>query len=156
MAKADSLHGLPAHAFGEPLRQFPGLEKLPTQATEGMVLYDYPRESKAATDWFGKHRAELGYVFYYFQDNQFVGLRVSTLGPEPTRRVLEEATFLFGPGTRQADAGYAWPGKQVLVTTHPTYNFNGQGQQLDIFLVAALDKQTQRKAARLKAENASR
>ena len=155
VTRVDSLNGIPHHSFGDPLSAFPGLERLsdePPKVSASLVGYSYPFGSKAATDWFGKHENELGSVIYYFQGGKFVGLRVVTRGPAPTRRLMEELTFLFGPATAQVN-GFYWPGEKVQAFAKTTYNFGGTGQTFDLDSRAALDEQQRQETAQLRAEN---
>lgn len=155
VTRVDSLNGIPHHAFGDLLSAFPGLERIgkePPKVSASLIAYSYPFGSKAATDWFGKHKGELGSVIYYFQGDKFAGLRVVTEGPLPSRRLMEELTFLFGPATNRTGNFY-WPGEKVQAVTKTTYNFSGPGTTFDLDSRAALNEQERQETAQLRAEN---
>jgi len=152
--RADSLGGIPGHAFGEPLSSFPGLELLPDQKP-GVQMYYYPNGT-GEPGWFGKRKKESPndfYTYYTFKDGKFVAFQVMALG-EGRKALQEQTRFLLGTGT-QTNTTTNWEGEKVLAF-YSLINQPGRG------LAELLDVQSQdyakslasARANRLKEENA--
>lgn len=93
---ADSLNGIQGHAFGEPLRNFPGLILLEKHDEEGVRWYRMPEGRERG--WFGKY-AQYLITSYQFQDGRFSMFEAITTGPKPSPTALREEAFsLFGAG----------------------------------------------------------
>lgn len=151
--RADSLNGIPGHAFGEPLSAFPGLVLAPNQ-TPGSQKYTYP-DGKGEPGWFGKRKKEAPasyFTFYVFADGKFVGFTAISFG-EGRKALQEQALYLLGPGEKFA-TGTTWDGQRVLASyTLPTLEM-GPANQLDVQSQAFVHGQATAQAALLKAENA--
>lgn len=152
--RADSLGGIPGHAFGQPLSAFPGLELLPDQKP-GVQTYYYPN-GKGEPGWFGKRKKESPsdfYTYYTFKDGKFVAFQVMALGDG--RRALQEQTrFLLGPGTL-TNTTTNWEGEKVLAF-YSLINQPGRGlaELLDVQSQDYVRSQAAAKAEKLKQENA--
>ena len=112
---ADSLNGIPGHAFGEPLRNFPGLVLLEEEDETGVAWYQVPAGQERG--WFGKH-AEQSINMYQFQDDRFSMFYAIATGLEGSPTAMREKLLsLFGPGKDQRDpAGRVdWEGERVRV-----------------------------------------
>ena len=112
---ADSLNGVPGHAFGEPLRNFPGLVLVEEEDVTGMAWYQVPAGQERG--WFGKH-AEQSINLYQFQDGRFSMFYALATGLEGSPTAMrKELLSLFGPGKDQRDLTERvdWEGKRVRV-----------------------------------------
>lgn len=152
--RADSLGGIPGHAFGQPLSAFPGLELLPDQKP-GVQLYYYPN-GKGEPGWFGKRKKESPdnfYTYYTFKDGKFVAFQAMALG-EGRKALQEQTRYLLGTGT-QTTTTMNWEGEKVLAF-YSLINQPGRGLA-DLLNVQTQDytkAQATATADRLKAENA--
>lgn len=153
-SRADSLAGIPGHAFGQPLSAFPGLALYPTQKP-GTQTYHYP-QGKGEPGWFGKRKKELPeelYTYYVFQDGRFVAFQAMALGRG--RKLLQEQTaYLLGTG-RVTTTTTNWEGEQVLAY-YSLVNQPGLGgaEVLDVQSQAFVKGQATAKADQLKKDNA--
>jgi hypothetical protein len=124
-ARADSLNGIPGHAFGEPRSNFSELETKGYQDLDGYTYYDAKPGQELG--WFGKN-AEHVHTTYRFYQDKFASFDAWARG---TDRVLlaEEAVYLFGKGQPQSpkslaygEAALNWDGKRVRVTLFDGHN----------------------------------
>lgn len=152
--RADSLGGIPGHAFGQPLSAFPGLVLYPTQMP-GSQTYHYPN-GKGEPGWFGKRKKESPtefYTYYVFQDGRFVAFQAMALGAG--RKALQEQThYLLGTG-RVTTTTTNWEGKKVLAYSS-LVNQPGSGlaEVLDVQSQDFVKKHATAKADQLKKDNA--
>lgn len=152
--RADSLGGIPGHAFGQPLSAFPGLELLPDQKPSVQTYY-YPN-GKGEPGWFGKRKKESPddfYTYYTFKDGKFVAFQAMALGAG--RKALQEQTrYLLGTGTPTTTTTN-WEGEQVLAF-YSLINQPGRGlaELLDVQSQDYAKAQATAKANQLKQENA--
>jgi hypothetical protein len=149
--KVDSLNGIPGHQFGEPFSAFPGLVLTPGQGAPGTKRYAYPA-SKPEAGWFGKHKKEVGYVFYTFRDDKFIAFQAVAFGPG-RQALQQEAAFLFGQGERRG-LGTHWPGTKAQAFYSLRNLPTGAAELLDVVSVEDADAQAASDAIRLKRENA--
>ena len=152
--RADSLAGIPGHAFGQPLSAFPGLALYPSQRP-GTQTYYYPG-GKGEPGWFGKRKKESPeefYTYYTFQDGRFVAFQAMALGAG--RQALQEQTrYLLGPGTVTTTTTN-WEGAKVFAF-YSLVNQPGSGlaEVLDVQSQDFVKGQATAKADQLKKENA--
>jgi len=124
-ARADSLNGIPGHAFGEPRSNFPELEAKGDQDMDGYMYY-YAKPGQEL-GWFGKNAAHVRTIYRFYQD-KFTSFDASARGTD--RPLLaEEAVYLFGKGQPQSskslaygEAAINWEGKRVQVTLSDGHN----------------------------------
>ena len=110
---ADSLNGIPGHAFGEPLRNFPGLVLAQKADETGVRWYRMPAGQERG--WLGQY-ADYASISYQFQDGRFSMFRAVTSGLKGNPTALrDEALALFGPGNDPHDrmGGLDWNGERV-------------------------------------------
>ena len=110
---ADSLNGIPGHAFGDPLRNFPGLVLAQKADETGVRWYRMPAGQERG--WLGQY-ADYSIISYQFQDGRFSMFRAVTSGLKGNPTALrDEAIALFGPGNDQHDrmGGLDWNGERV-------------------------------------------
>lgn len=124
-ARADSLNGIPGHAFGEPRNNFPELEAKGYQDLDGYTYYS-AKEGKE-TGWFGKNAGHVRTTYRFYQD-KFASFDASAQGTD--RPLLaEEAVYLFGKGLLESpknlaygEAAMNWEGQRVRVTLSDGHN----------------------------------
>ena len=130
--RADSLAGIPGHAFGQALSEFPGLALYPSQNPGGKTYYS--PGGKGEPGWFGKRKKESPTEFfstYVFKDGRFVAFQAMAVGPG--REALRAQTrYLLGAGT-QTTTTTNWEGKQVFAFYSEQYRSDlGPTEQLDV------------------------
>ena len=124
-ARADSLNGIPSHAFGEPRSSFPELETKGYQDLDGYTYYDAKEGKKLG--WFGKNTGHVRTTYRFYQD-KFASFDASAQGTD--RPLLaEEAVYLFGKGLPESpknlaygEAAVNWEGQRVQATLSDGHN----------------------------------
>lgn len=124
-ARADSLNGIPGHAFGEPRSSFPELETKGYQDLDGYTYYD-AKEGKEI-GWFGKNAGHVRTTYRFYQD-KFASFDASARGTDQPL-LAEEAVYLFGKGLPESPKNLAygegamnWEGQRVRVTLFVGHN----------------------------------
>lgn len=115
-ARADSLNGIPGHAFGEPRSHFPELEAKGYRDLEGYTYYN--AKPGQGTGWFGKNEEHVRATYRFYED-RFASFDASADGTD--RPLLaEEAVYLFGKGQPPSpkslaygEAAVQWEGQRV-------------------------------------------
>ena len=115
-ARADSLNGVPGHAFGDPRSSFPELEAAGFRDLDGYTYYE-PRRGDQ-TGWFGKNAGHVTPVYRFYRD-RFAAFDARSRGDD--RPLLAaEAAYLFGKGQPPAphslaygEAAVHWDGRRV-------------------------------------------
>lgn len=159
-ARADSLNGIPGHAFGEPRSNFPELQATGLRDMEGYLYYE--AQPGQEPNWFGKNSDHVRTLYRFYQD-KFVIFEASATGDD--RPLLEQETvYLFGPGRLQQqglEAVRQWEGQRVLARLSSAQNHYELAVMSKTLLnQKAADKATQQKAeaaaraAKLRADNA--
>lgn len=147
----DSLNGVPAHRFGEPLSAFPGLQR--EEGGGPLLIYSYPKGEAHDKSWFAKHRAEVPGVFYKFQEGQFAAFQAVAYSSEGQAALTQEARFLFGPG-RQLGERTEWSGTKAWAILHNSVIYGQPVKILEVSSHTLLDNPSAREQQRLRAENA--
>lgn len=124
-ARADSLNGIPGHAFGESRSNFPELEAKGYKDMDGYMYY-YAKPGQEP-GWFGKNAEHVRTVYRFYQD-KFASFDASAGGTDRPL-LIEEAVYLFGKGLPQSsktlaygEAAINWEGKRVQVTLADGHN----------------------------------
>lgn len=154
-ARADSLNGIPGHAFGEPRSSFPELEAKGYQDLDGYTYYDAKEGQE--TGWFGKNAGHVRTTYRFYQD-KFASFDASAQGTD--RPLLaEEAMYLFGKGLPEppknlayGEAAVNWEGQRVRATLSDGHN----ECRLIIRSKLAATQKAATEAAQKKAEAAAR
>ena len=154
-ARADSLNGIPGHAFGEPRSNFPELEAKGYQDLAGYTYYTV--KPGQGTGWFGKNEEHVRAIYRFYQD-QFAVFDASASGADRPL-LVEEAAYLFGKGQRPSpttlaygEAALFWEGKRVQVKLLDGHN----EVRLVITSKRALTQKATDEAVQQKAETAAR
>jgi hypothetical protein len=154
-ARADSLNGIPAHAFGELRSNFPELEAKGYQDLDGYTYYS-PKEGQQP-GWFGKNAEHVRTVYRFYQD-KFASFDAVAQGTD--RPLLaEEAAYLLGKGLPASpkdlaygEAAVNWEGQRVRATL-----INGHNEcRLIIRSKLAAAQKAAAETAQKKAEAAAR
>jgi hypothetical protein len=124
-ARADSLNGIPGHAFGEPRSSFPELAAKGYQDLEGYTYYEAKEGQEPG--WFGKNAGHVRTIYRFYQD-KFAAFDASAQGTD--RPLLaEEAVYLLGKGLPEppknlayGEAAVNWEGQRVRATLSDGHN----------------------------------
>lgn len=153
-ARADSLNGIPGHAFGEPRSNFPELQAKGSQDMDGYTYYE-PQPGKEP-GWFGKNADQVHTIYRFYQD-KFAIFNATAAGNG--RPLLEqEVVYLFGKGQPQqqglafGEAAINWEGKRVHVQLFSGHNL----YELAVVSKPVIAQKAADKAAQQKVEAAAR
>ena len=144
----DSLNGIAGHAFGEPLRAFSRLQRVPpTPGAPAVLTQMYTYEGTAG--WFGKHRAQVPTQLYYFFDDKFCAF--SAFGDPAALR--PEAAYLLGRSFGQDPNQLFWEGARARAVYSEKVRGLGREGRLDVVSKPLEAAQAARARALLQAEN---